>query len=156
MSLFELLHDCVEESFSIDKINFDLVCYDFQQDHSLTQMKHLVGHLASKSSHRSAVGLLGSQPGYQDIGHAISMYDFCLTTQEIYYKDSSMRAYNLYQSENASPQSKGLPLRIRSGCKELQMITKDNKVLKKAWTLKAEYNGADRKTSDDKTVIQNS
>ena len=89
--------------------------------------------MRSKTSHKSAVGLLNSQPNGQesDVGHAISMYDYDVRNKIFYYKDSSVKAYKFFESETAQLPSKGLPLRIQ-----------DCKILEKAWTFKAEYNGA--------------
>ena len=149
MSLSELLDRCVKESFSIDKIIFHLKCFDLKLEQSPEQMKvmkSLIGHLASNRRHKSAVGLLCSQLGLssnnQDIGHAISMYDFCLRTQSIYYKDSSMKAYEMFQYETERP-PEGLPLRSTRDSRGLiKFLTMDNQVLEKAWTFKAEYSGA--------------
>ena len=134
MSLSELLDHCVKETCCIDKINFDLKCFDLPLD-QVNEMRNLMGHLASTTTHKSAVGLLGSKTGHQDIGHAISMYDFCLRTQTIKYKDSSMKANKFFQSQEGLPE--GLPLRITN---EYKGFTKDNQVLLKAWTFEAEYN----------------
>ena len=135
MSLSELLDHCVKETCCIDKINFDLKCFDLPLD-QVNEMRNLMGHLASATTHKSAVGLLGSRPGHQDIGHAISMYNFCLKTQTINYKDSSMFAYKFIQTQNAP---EGLPLSITN---EYKGFTKDNQPLLKAWTFEAEYNEA--------------
>ena len=147
MSLSELLDQSVEESFCIDKIYFHLECFDLEQTLEQNVMRKLIGHLASNTTHKSAVGLLGPQPNYQEIGaqiigHAISMYDFCLQNQSIYYKDSSMKAYKIFQSDSAEPE--GLPLRSTRDNRGLtKFLTMDNQaVLKKAWTFKAEYSGA--------------
>ena len=149
MSLSELLDQRVEERFCIDKINFRLECFDLEQSLERNVMRKLIGHLASNTTHKSAVGLLGPQPNYQEIGaqvigHAISMYDFCLQNQSIYYKDSSMKAYGIFQSETAERPPGGLPLRSSSDNRGLtKFLTMDEKqVLKKAWTFKAKYSGA--------------
>ena len=145
MSLSELLDKCVKESFCIDKINFHLECFDLKLEQSPKQevMKTLIGHLASTRTDKSAVGLLGSRPNTEDIGHAISLYHFCLQDQSIYYKDSSMKAYETFQSETAERPPEGLPLIATKDNGGLtRFLSKDNQVLEKAWTFKAEYNGA--------------
>ena len=135
MSLAQLLDHGVKESFCIDKINFKLECFNLQSNKKLNleELQKLAEHLRSKTSHKSAVGLLDSQSNDQesDVGHAISMYDFDVKNKTFYYKDSSVKAYKFFQSETAQPPSKGLPLRIQ-----------DCNILEKAWTFKAEYNGA--------------
>lgn len=131
MSLAQLLDHCVKENFSIDKINFKLECFDLLHN-PIQQLQRLAEHLRSKTSHRSAVGLLYSQPNGQesDVGHAISMYDYDVKNKTFYYKDSSVKAYNFFKSETAQPPTQGLPLRIQ-----------DCKILEKTWTFKAEYTG---------------
>ena len=135
MSLAQLVDYCVKESFCIDKINFKLECFNLQHNKKFNfeELQKLAEHLRSKTSHKSAVGLLESQPNDEesDVGHAISMYDYDAKKKIFYYKDSSVKAYKFFESETAQPPSKGLPLRIQ-----------DCKILEKAWTFKAEYNGA--------------
>ena len=129
MSLAELLDSYAKESFCIDKINFNLECFKIQHNQVFNsdELQKLATHLASKNSHKSAVGHFNGQKS--NVGHAISMYDYNVKNKTFYYKDSSAKAYKFFQSENA--QLEGLPLRIQ-----------DCNILQKAWTFKAEYNGA--------------
>ena len=129
MSLAELLQVYTTESFCIDNINFNLECFNIKHNQVLdrVELQKLATHLAIKNSHKSAVGLFKGHKS--DVGHAISMYDFNVKNKTFYYKDSSAKAYKFFQSENA--QLEGLPLRIQ-----------DCNILQKAWTFKAEYNGA--------------
>ena len=142
MSLSELLDQCVEESFCIDKVNFQLECFDLKQEQSLEQsvMMKMIRHLALSTTHKSAVGLLGPQPNSKDpiTGHAISMYKFCYQNQSIYYKDSSMKAYKIFQSAEGPPE--GLRLRNTKDNRGLtKFLTMKNQILEKAWTFKAKY-----------------
>ena len=131
MSLAELLQVYTTESFCIDNINFNLECFNIQHNQVINrvELQKLATHLASKNSHKSAVGHCNGQKS--NVGHAISMYDYNVKNKTFYYKDSSAKAYKFFQSENAQPPSKGLPLRIQ-----------ECNILQKAWTFKAEYNGA--------------
>ena len=135
ISLAELLNDYVKESFCIDKINFKLECFNLQHNEKFNfkELTKLAEHLRSKTSHKSAVGILYSQPNDEEseVGHAISMYDYDAKNKTFYYKDSSVKAYKFFESETAQPPSKGLPLKIQ-----------DCTILEKAWTFKAEYTGA--------------
>ena len=76
MSLAELLDSYVKESFCIDKINFNLECFNIQLNQVLNkvELEKLATHLASNNSHKSAVGVLNDQES--GVGHAISMYDY--------------------------------------------------------------------------------
>ena len=78
MSLAELLDSYAKESFCIDKINFNLECFNIHRNQVLdfVELQKLAEHLVSKNSHKSAVGLLNGQES--DVGHAISMYDYCV------------------------------------------------------------------------------
>ena len=129
MSLAELLDDYVKEGFCIDQINFYLNCFDVSR---ADDMRMLMGHLASTRSHNSAVGLLGGHnQGHlleSVVGHAISMYDFCIKTQSFYYKDSSKNMYDFSNSE-----LKGLSLNNQGVC------ISTNRRLEKAWKFTTEY-----------------
>ena len=125
MSLAELLDSYVKESFCIDKINFNLECFNIQLNQVLNkvELEKLATHLASNNSHKSAVGVLNDQES--GVGHAISMYDYRDHKKTFYYKDSSMKNYK----NSADPPSKGLELPVKNWS-----------LLQKAWTFKAEYN----------------
>ena len=92
MSLRELLEGITNLYFNIEKIRFQLTCFDVKdQNQKLNQsaLKNLAMHLAP--SHGSAVGL--RKNNQSDVGHAISMYKYCRKEESFCYKDSSAEAY---------------------------------------------------------------
>ena len=142
-SLAELLEKILIKPVCFDKINFNLDYFEIHKTEDevnvilIDQLQRLAGHLASKTSHKSAVGLIVPKTQETDtgdcqespIGHAISMYDFDVSTKTFRYKDPSAKAYDFFKSESpdAEPPS-------------LLHLPKPYEALKEAWTFTAEYN----------------
>ena len=103
MSLGDLLESITTDDFNLDKIHFSLKCFDVKQNgiRNPEELKRLAMHLTSENSHGSAVGLLNNPKS--NVGHAVSMYDFCKDGQYFCYKDSSAQAYPFFHSETDIP-----------------------------------------------------
>ena len=110
MSLYEFIKRSCKSDFNLDKISFNLKCFEIAGNKSINkeQLKHLALHLASPNTHNSAIAVLTPTTS-ETIGHAVSMYKFCQDQKSFFYKDSSVRAYQFFNSRTNTmfPQENG-------------------------------------------------